>query len=87
MCECPRDIVDFVLFFIVVLGIYCDIYKKSYNVLWLNSPSPSFSFIPPPLFSGTVLAVYFVFYPVSLVGFLAQGREAGIPWRQCLPTP
>jgi hypothetical protein len=33
---------------IVILGVYCDIYKSSYNVSRLNSPHPSFSFIPSP---------------------------------------
>jgi hypothetical protein len=32
---------------IVVLGVHCDIYKSSYNIPQLNSPSPSFSFIAP----------------------------------------
>jgi hypothetical protein len=41
----------FCLFYyiIVVQGVHCDIYRSSYNILYLNSPPPSFSFIPPTL--------------------------------------
>jgi hypothetical protein len=38
------------VFIFVVLGIYCDIYEISYNVSQLNSPLPSFPFIPLPTF-------------------------------------
>jgi hypothetical protein len=39
------------LFFIIVLGVHCGLFKSSYdtsNIPYLNSPPPSFSFIPPP---------------------------------------
>jgi hypothetical protein len=47
------------LFFITitVLGVHCDIYRSSYNISQLNSPPPSFPFIPPSsssLFSNSV---------------------------------
>jgi hypothetical protein len=45
-----------IVFIIVVLGVHCAIYKSSYNVLYLNSPFPSFFFIPPPLIPRTALA-------------------------------
>jgi hypothetical protein len=33
----------FLFFSIIVLGVYCDIYKSSYNISELNSPPPPFS--------------------------------------------
>jgi hypothetical protein len=46
-----KKIPSYVLFksFIVMLGVPCGIYKSSYsisNISQLNSPPPSFSFIP-----------------------------------------
>jgi hypothetical protein len=52
----------FLCFFI---GVYCSIYKGSYNVsniLYLNSPPPLLSFIPSPLIPGTVSRYHFWIY-------------------------
>jgi hypothetical protein len=38
----------FLFFYCCSTGVHCDISKSSYNISWLNSPSPSFSFISPP---------------------------------------
>jgi hypothetical protein len=40
-------------FLIIVLGIHCNIYKSSCNILYLNSPPPSFSFIFLSQFLGS----------------------------------
>jgi hypothetical protein len=45
----PTKSCSFVFYHIVVLGVHCDIYKSSYNISYLNSLPPSFSFSPPPL--------------------------------------
>jgi hypothetical protein len=48
------DALYFNFFIIVVLGVHCDIYKSSYNLLYLTSPPPSFSFNHPPPIPGIV---------------------------------
>jgi hypothetical protein len=49
---------------IIVLGVHCGIYKSSYNISQLDSPPPSFSFIPFPPIPGIVSpGLIFHFHP------------------------
>jgi hypothetical protein len=58
----------FFIVVIVVVGVHCDIYKSSYNTSYLNSPSPSFSFISPPhswnIFNRSHCSIYIQVYTV-----------------------
>jgi hypothetical protein len=52
----PKYCSIFFFFYIVVLGVHCGIYKRSYNITnipYLNSLPPSLSFISPYAISGT----------------------------------
>jgi hypothetical protein len=66
--------IDFELLYCCCTGVHCDIYKSSYNISQLNSPPPSFSFIPHPPFD-------FEFYHDVVsknVWFLSISIKAGL---------
>jgi hypothetical protein len=76
-----------ILFFIVVLGVHCSIYKSSYgisNVSYLNSPLPSFSFIPSSPNPRTVSTVSF-FHLHTCTQYLSHVHPP--PLFPCLPPP
>jgi hypothetical protein len=78
----------FFYYIIVVMGVHCDIYKSSYNISWLNSPPPSFSFIllpPIPRIVSTGLIFPFS-YVMNTLNFQYIHPPKPFPYILSLPT-